>query len=493
MASHLSLVSSIPPGIGAGKPSASHDDAPGGFAAFLGNTDSKTDNTAPAPKRAHEAAAADNVDAMDGQAKKKEREPGAVAAVVEAAQPVADDETRPVLIELIDDVAALQASLDSGEPVDPELLKRLDAALDDLAQRLGVDLDQIPALDALRNIVAEPLPQNADFASFLARALQPMAVSLEEGAVDAGPGFADLVKATGDKLAALVQALNSGAVESGALAQFQPDGAAPVDAELEEALKRLAQAATGNEGAAPKLGEAELDIPEPVLAGKEGDQPRKTAVPESGAPGNEVKPAAASGKEKTGQQADRGAGEARNPAAPPADTNATDAQASTQPAQLARADAIAPRTVQAGYQTSQQQLNLPQLAFEIVRQVSEGNTRFQIRLDPPELGRIEVKLDIDASGRVNARLTVEKAETLDLMQRDQRALERALQQAGLDGNKTNLEFSLRQNPFGGGQQGRDGDAGPFGFFDEVAEVDEAPPVVNLYRGNLSASGVNIIA
>src|SRR5690606_7685082 len=107
----------------------------------------------------------------------------------------ADDDTRPVLIGLIDDLAALQASLDSGEPVDPELLKRLDAALDDLAQLLGVDLDQIPALDALRNIVAEPLPQDADFASLLARALQPMAVSLEEGAVDAGPGFADLVKA----------------------------------------------------------------------------------------------------------------------------------------------------------------------------------------------------------------------------------------------------------------------------------------------------------
>src|SRR5690606_2696372 len=120
------------------------------------------------------------------------------------------------------------------------------------------------------------------------------------------------------------------------------------------------------------------------------------------------------------------------------------------------------------------------------------NTRFQIRLDPPELGRIDVKLDIDKAGQVHARLTVEKAETLDLMQRDQRGLERALQQAGLDGTRTNLEFSLKQNPFSGGQHGQDGGNPVFG--DEASvEADDVPPTVNLYRGSLSASGVNIIA
>ena len=128
-----------------------------------------------------------------------------------------------------------------------------------------------------------------------------------------------------------------------------------------------------------------------------------------------------------------------------------------------------------------------------MRQVNDGNTRFQIRLDPPELGKIDVRLDIDASGQVNARLTVEKAETLDLMQRDQRGLERALQQAGLDGAKTNLEFSLKQNPFNGGQQGQDGNGRPFFGDEAVAEEEAPPPTVNLYRGSLTASGVNIIA
>ncbi|UXN72137.1 flagellar hook-length control protein FliK [Devosia neptuniae] len=120
-----------------------------------------------------------------------------------------------------------------------------------------------------------------------------------------------------------------------------------------------------------------------------------------------------------------------------------------------------------------------------------------MRLDPAELGRIDVRLDIDATGRVKAHLTVEKAETLDLMQRDQRGLERALQQAGLDGAKTNLEFSLKQNPFnGGGQQGEERNGRPslFGAADAGGEADEAPaPTINLYRGSLTASGVNILA
>ena len=92
------------------------------------------------------------------------------------------------------------------------------------------------------------------------------------------------------------------------------------------------------------------------------------------------------------------------------------------------------------------------LAVEIATQARAGNSRFEIRLDPPELGRVDVKMHVDNSGTVNARLTVDRAETLDLFQRDRQALERALSQAGLDSGKTNLEFSLRQqhhNPFAG--------------------------------------------
>ena len=75
------------------------------------------------------------------------------------------------------------------------------------------------------------------------------------------------------------------------------------------------------------------------------------------------------------------------------------------------------------------------------------------------------------------------------------APDRALQQAGLDGSKTNLEFSLKQSPFSGGQQqGRNDQGQPFSLNGLRADdLEEAPPTINLYRASLTASGVNIIA
>ena len=84
------------------------------------------------------------------------------------------------------------------------------------------------------------------------------------------------------------------------------------------------------------------------------------------------------------------------------------------------------KAMHAAYDAAVRQINIPQVAFDVTRQIQAGATRFQIRLDPPELGRIDVKLDMDAAGNVNAKMTVDRAETLDLMQRDHRALERAL-------------------------------------------------------------------
>jgi len=158
---------------------------------------------------------------------------------------------------------------------------------------------------------------------------------------------------------------------------------------------------------------------------------------------------------------------------------------------------VAGKSVHAAYQVPVQQINLPQVAFEVVRQVQAGNSRFQIRLDPPELGRIDVRLDVDRGGNVNARMVVERSETLDLMQRDQRTLERALAQAGLDTSKTNLEFSLRQNPFGqqGGGNGHGDDKGTLlrNSGDVAGAVESVPELTTqtLYRGSTSASGVNL--
>ncbi|MGB9366141.1 MAG: flagellar hook-length control protein FliK [Xanthobacteraceae bacterium] len=91
------------------------------------------------------------------------------------------------------------------------------------------------------------------------------------------------------------------------------------------------------------------------------------------------------------------------------------------------------------------------LAVEIVSRVHEGLRRFEIRLDPPELGRIDVRLDVDRGGNVTSRLTVERAETLDLLRRDAPQLERALQHAGLN-TEGGLQFSLRDQNFANREQ-----------------------------------------
>lgn len=91
------------------------------------------------------------------------------------------------------------------------------------------------------------------------------------------------------------------------------------------------------------------------------------------------------------------------------------------------------------------------LPVEIVSRAQDGLRRFEIRLDPPELGRIDVRLDVDRGGNVTSRLTVERAETLDLLRRDAPQLERALQHAGLN-TEGGLQFSLRDQNFANREQ-----------------------------------------
>jgi flagellar hook-length control protein FliK len=87
------------------------------------------------------------------------------------------------------------------------------------------------------------------------------------------------------------------------------------------------------------------------------------------------------------------------------------------------------------------------LAVEIAARSAAGKNRFEIRLDPPELGRIDVKLDVDRSGNITSQLVVDKPETLNLLRNNAPQLERALQDAGLKTGDNGLQFSLRdQNP-----------------------------------------------
>ena len=98
--------------------------------------------------------------------------------------------------------------------------------------------------------------------------------------------------------------------------------------------------------------------------------------------------------------------------------------------------------------------NVAALAVEISAKSQSGAKQFDIRLDPPELGRVEVRLSIDAAGKASAHLSADQPQTLDLLQKDSAVLTRALRDAGLDVSQNSLNFSLRQQA-----QGQDGGTG----------------------------------
>lgn len=99
--------------------------------------------------------------------------------------------------------------------------------------------------------------------------------------------------------------------------------------------------------------------------------------------------------------------------------------------------------------------------IEIGARALAGNKRFDIRLDPAELGRVDVSLEISDKGDVSAKLTVDRVETLQLLQRDARTLERAFEQAGLKPTEGGVEMSLRDPADqSGSRQGRQDEEGP---------------------------------
>jgi flagellar hook-length control protein FliK len=96
------------------------------------------------------------------------------------------------------------------------------------------------------------------------------------------------------------------------------------------------------------------------------------------------------------------------------------------------------------------------LAVAIAGRAHAGASQFDIRLDPPELGRIDVRLDVDRNGQVTSHITVDRPDTLQLLQNQQPQLQQALDQAGLKTADNGLQFMLRDQSFAGQNNGNNG-------------------------------------
>jgi chemotaxis protein MotD len=120
---------------------------------------------------------------------------------------------------------------------------------------------------------------------------------------------------------------------------------------------------------------------------------------------------------------------------------------STTPAQASVTAHQAPADPQTANQP-----NISALAAAIAAKSAAGTKTFDIRMDPPELGRVDVHLSVDRDGKVQAMLSAEHPQTLEMLKQDSHNLERSLKDAGLDLSNNSLNFSLKG-------EGRQGDGG----------------------------------
>lgn len=100
---------------------------------------------------------------------------------------------------------------------------------------------------------------------------------------------------------------------------------------------------------------------------------------------------------------------------------------------------------------------LDDVAVHIARAAASGNDHISIKLRPATLGQVEVKLELGHDGRVTAVVTADRADTLDMLARDAKSLERALAEAGLKTDSGCLQFNLRGDGRTGHPSGGHGD------------------------------------
>jgi flagellar hook-length control protein FliK len=261
-------------------------------------------------------------------------------------------------------------------------------------------------------------------------------------------------------------------------AQAAPTAAALATAPI-DAPAAAAVVSSAKPGAAEAASAAQVNPTAPEAAPSRGDAPAANAplpghpVP---TPAARVDAALPSGIAGPAAEALASAGPSPSPTGQ-AGTAPQSAAASAPTPQHAMARAEAPVPLQA-------------LAVEVGMRAMRGSKEFQIRLDPEDLGRIDVRLEISEKGELQAKIAVERVETLNLLQRDARTLERAFDQAGLKTNPDGLQFTLKDPGQQGRDQGRGEEAPGRRSRSDHAAIDDLPAVSAIYRAS-AAGGLDI--
>lgn len=314
----------------------------------------------------------------------------------------------------------------------------------------------------------------------------------------AGPSTAQPNDRTADRMPPAVAAALAAATPPSAAPPVAPQPS-PVTSKI--AADKTAPTAANNQippdapRPAASQPAAPQDAPQPGAA--------KTAAPEPDAKTASIKPAKSYGEIETDQDSTIAKSAESAPVAPnavrQAETPAAPAAAS-EPAIKTSDTAVTPATglgaapqasgssvvhhIQVSAQPREAVPNMPALAVEIAAKSQSGAKQFDIRLDPPELGRVEVRLSIDATGKASAHLSADQPQTLTLLQKDAHVLTRALRDAGLDVSQDGLNFSLRQQQDNGAgaQSNQSGNRFGRGFALTATTSLEASAISAAYSG-----------
>jgi chemotaxis protein MotD len=234
---------------------------------------------------------------------------------------------------------------------------------------------------------------------------------------------------------------------------------------------------------------------QPALKPIATPDPEQTANAEPAKdPGAHVRTEATANSHR-GNTADRAvatsASDGKAPAAAPKTPDLLPPPGLTVPAHSAPAQAAAvPIAAAAQPDQSDPAVPIANVAFEITGKVLSGRNQFDIRLDPPDLGRIHVRLDVDRDGNVITHMVADRTDTLDMLRKDTAGLERALQDAGLKTSDNSLQFSLRDQQANQQQRNSGGESAHIVIEDEQLAAIE-PAQRNYARYNASAGGLDI--
>jgi flagellar hook-length control protein FliK len=78
----------------------------------------------------------------------------------------------------------------------------------------------------------------------------------------------------------------------------------------------------------------------------------------------------------------------------------------------------------------------------LLKTTADGTQSVTVRLQPPELGRVQIRIDQTADGAARVDITAEKPETLQLLLRDEPRIQQVLDQAGILSGGRSVNFQV---------------------------------------------------